>query len=84
VERIGVLDQHRILPGPVQAVVAVRIENCGGGIWFDIIALTPANIGTYSWDIDPLLFPIMNCEIRITTVQDPAVTDTSDFPFFIF
>lgn len=64
-------------------IVAVKIEYWEGW-WVPIVDSTPANTGTYSWTIDPFIGAVAASEVRITAVEDPSVSDTSDNTFSIF
>ncbi len=64
-------------------VVDVHIEYSeGGAMWFDVVASTSASNGTYSWDIG--LGSPGASQVRITAVEDPLITDTSDSTFTLF
>ncbi|NLE65455.1 MAG: hypothetical protein GX606_06035, partial [Elusimicrobia bacterium] len=52
--------------------------------WFDIVAAAPAAAGSYSWTIDPMIGAVAASQVRITAVEDPTVSDTSDNTFSIF
>ncbi len=51
-------------------------------MWFDITASTPANTGSYTWPIG--MGSPGTSQVRITAVEDPTVTDTSDATFTLF
>ncbi|HSV43581.1 MAG TPA: hypothetical protein VLJ10_03415, partial [Candidatus Bathyarchaeia archaeon] len=77
------LDSEQTITWTSSGVVAVHIEYSegeGGGImWNDVVASTPANTGSYSWNTG--LGSPGPSQVRITAVEDPTVTDTSDATF---
>ncbi|MBI5616868.1 MAG: right-handed parallel beta-helix repeat-containing protein, partial [Gammaproteobacteria bacterium] len=63
----------------------VNIEYRGGGITsFTLLAGNEANDGTYAWLLDPAVFAAgTDYELRITSVDAPAVSDVTNAPFSV-
>jgi len=62
----------------------VLIEYYEEGDWWEITPSTSAAAGSYPWTIDPMIpGGEPNARVRITAVDDPSITDTSDNTFSI-
>ena len=66
-----------------QGVTLVKIEYStdNGSVWLEVIASTPAAIGSYNWTIPNT--PSTQCLVRISAVNNAAVNDVSDNTFTI-
>lgn len=62
----------------------LQIDLLRGGALFQSLAQVPLSQSNYLWVIHPALGDTNNYRIRLTSVGDPAVTDTSDSNFSVF
>jgi len=62
------------------ATVDIEITGDGGTVWEELASGTP-NDGEFTWFVGPA--NEYDCLVRITSVEYPAVSDTSDSPFIV-
>ncbi len=62
----------------------VQIDLYRGGVFFQSLAQVGLNQGNYIWAINPALGDTNNYRIKLTSVSNPALTDSSDANFSVF